>query len=408
MSASKHWLGISLLGIIFIAATTIAAFVTKLWVLTALPIGFLFGFFLQKGDLCGSSAFSEVILMKDWRKVSGLWIAIVVSMLVFAVGSTLGWIQLNPKPMIWANYIIGGVVFGVGTVLAGGCISGCLYKSATGNLNSIVAVIAMPFGIGLVEYGPLHGFFESMKAKNIPATGGGALSLPAVTGISYTALAVIFALITIVAVLALRANPKGGRPQAKSDPPSLERAMTRPWKPWQAGLAIGILALAAYVSSASTGRNYPLGVTHGVLFVQTLVTERDVKHVYEKPPAAKAAAPKPDNKQTAASEPAKKKVVWWLVLLIGSLMLGSFTSGKLSGQAKLLPKPPEQTLVAILGGLMVGAGAAFAGGCVIGNILSGWALMSIGTILFGIVVVLANWTTTYFYLMGGKIRFGKK
>jgi hypothetical protein len=32
-------------------------------VLTAIPIGFLFGFFLQKGDLCGASAFSEVLLM---------------------------------------------------------------------------------------------------------------------------------------------------------------------------------------------------------------------------------------------------------------------------------------------------------------------------------------------------------
>lgn len=35
---------------------------TGLWVLTAIPIGFLFGFFLEKADLCGSSAFSEVLL----------------------------------------------------------------------------------------------------------------------------------------------------------------------------------------------------------------------------------------------------------------------------------------------------------------------------------------------------------
>jgi len=33
------------------------------------------------------------------------------------------------------------------------------------------------------------------------------------------------------------------------------------WKPWQAGLAIGILAIAAYMSSSASGRNYPLGVT---------------------------------------------------------------------------------------------------------------------------------------------------
>ncbi|MCK7478141.1 MAG: hypothetical protein M0C28_12535 [Candidatus Moduliflexus flocculans] len=44
-----------------------------------MPVGLLFGFFLQKGDLCGASAFSEVLLMRDGRKVFGLWVGIVVA-----------------------------------------------------------------------------------------------------------------------------------------------------------------------------------------------------------------------------------------------------------------------------------------------------------------------------------------
>jgi hypothetical protein len=72
----------------------------------------------------------------------------------------------------------------------------------------------------------------------------------------------------------------------------------------------------------------------------------------------------------------------------------------MSGQARLLPKPPEQVLVAALGGFLVGTGAALATGCVIGNILSGWALMSVGTVLFGLVTILANWGTTALYLRG--------
>ena len=35
--------------------------------------------------------------------------------------------------------------------------------------------------------------------------------------------------------------------------------------------------------------------------------------------------------------------------------------------------------------------------------MSGFALMSLGNVLFGITVVLANWAATYFYLMGGGI-----
>ena len=77
----------SLSGIILI---TILAVGMKLWVLTAIPIGFLFGFFLQKGDLCGSSAFSEVLVMRDRRKIAGLWVLIAVSMVGFAVLDQLG------------------------------------------------------------------------------------------------------------------------------------------------------------------------------------------------------------------------------------------------------------------------------------------------------------------------------
>jgi hypothetical protein len=39
-------------------------------------------------------------------------------------------------------------------------------------------------------------------------------------------------------------------------------------------------------------------------------------------------------------------------------------------------------------------------GCVVGNILSGWALMSVGMVLFGVVTILANWATTVLYLRG--------
>jgi len=53
---------ISLAAIVMI--TALAAY-CRLWVLMAIPIGFLFGFFLQKGDLCAASAFSEILIMKD-------------------------------------------------------------------------------------------------------------------------------------------------------------------------------------------------------------------------------------------------------------------------------------------------------------------------------------------------------
>ncbi len=375
-----------------VAAITVVAFVTGHWVLTAIPIGALFGFFLQKGDLCGSSAFSEVVLARDWRKMWGLWVAIVVSMLGIALGDLLGWIQLNPKPLMWAGAVVGGVVFGVGMVLAGGCVSGCLYKGATGNLNSIVALLTMPVGIGLVEYGPLQGWLARFRQIRISAADGGPVTLSSVTGLPFWVLAAILAGATLAWAFARRRwKPAADRARTSGSPVGLR--LHRPWRAWQAGIAIGLLALPAYVSSAATGRNYPLGVTHGVLYSSVLLTDAPVEHVTRvvapATPPADAAPPTP-----------RKRIVWWLVLLVWSLMVGSHVAGRLSGEARLLPKPPDEVLAAAAGGLLVGIGAAVATGCVIGNILSGVALMSVGMLLFAAVTVMANWAMTVVYLRG--------
>lgn len=387
------------LSLLVLLASLVSAVALRVWVLTALPIGFLFGFFLQKGDLCGASAFSEVLLFRDGRKLLGIWICVVVSMLAFALGDLLGLVNLNPKPMFWQLYVIGGLVFGIGTVLAGGCISGCLYKGATGNLNSIVALLAMPAGIALVEYGPLNPVFVDLKSRAVAGPGGGALDLRGVTGLPFWVLALGFALAT-AAVLLWRTRRRTASPaveRARSEGGPMQRLVFRAWKPWQAGLAIGLLALPAYISSAASGRNYPLGVTHGVLQAQVLVTEAGVNHIYKASPATT-----PSSVATApASAPSGKKVVWWLVLVVAGTVGGAFTAGRLSGNARLLPKPPEQLLVAIPGGFLVGAGAAFATGCIVGNIMSGWALMSVGMLLFGAAAIAGNWVTTWLYLMGG-------
>lgn len=66
---------------------------------------------------------TEVHLFRDGCKLAGLRVAIVVSMVGFAVIERLGWVVLKPKPLLWASWIVGGAIFVAGTVLAGGCIA---------------------------------------------------------------------------------------------------------------------------------------------------------------------------------------------------------------------------------------------------------------------------------------------
>ena len=391
----------SLMIIFSIAAIFFAIFgiATSQWYLTAIPIGFLFGFFLQKGDLCASSAMSEAIMFKDRSKLWGFWVAIVTTMVSLAIISVLGWVTPNPKPLMWMSYIIGGLIFGVGMVFAGGCISGVLYKGGTGNINSIMALMGVPFGVAAVELGPLHGFHEFMKSYVVSGSDGESITLFSITGIPYWILALIFAVATLLYAL-IRKN-KNNRQFAIP--------LKRSWKPWIAGIFIGVLGIFAYLTSAESGRNYPLGVTHGVYQYSLVLFEKSdnlqyiTSTAHKKLSAEKKAISDEIDKERQIP---KKKVSVWLVFLVLSLIAGSWTSGALSGQSKLLPKDPQQTIIALIGGLMIGVGAAFAGGCSIGNILSGWGLMSIGNFIFGIVVLLANWATTYFYLMGGSIKRG--
>jgi len=406
---ASSWKAYSLASLAGIVAVLALAFATRLGVLTALPIGFLFGFFLQKGDLCGSSAFSEVIMMKDSRKVFGLWVVIVVGMAGFAALDLLGWVKLDPKPFLYWNYLVGGLIFGVGMVLAGGCVSGCLYKAGSGNLNSVIALAGIPLGVMAVEHGPLHSFFLSMKGAVLKTGDGKVISLPNLLGLPFWVLALFFGSATLLAAWVFRKKTQARTQEASIRGVALQRALTRPWKPWAAGLAIGLLMVPAYLSSAASGRNYPLGVTHGVMQAELLLIDQNFKHVWKaespSPPPAVPASPDASKAQATAKDAKapKKSVSWWLVALIPSLILGSFVSGRLSGQARLLPKPPDEMLIALLGGVLVGVGAAIATGCVVGNIMSGWALMSLGNVLFALVAISANWATTYFYMMGGSL-----
>jgi uncharacterized membrane protein YedE/YeeE len=407
-----NWKAYSGILIVFLLLLTIAAMFTNLWVITAIPIGFLFGFFLKKGELCGASAISEIILMKDKSKAFGIWVAIIVSMAGFAALDLMGLVELNPKPFIYLNYIVGGLLFGTGIVLAGGCVSGCLFKAGAGNVNSMAGLVGIPLGIALVEYGPLSEFHKYLQSFVLKSQDGGSITLSSLTGVPYWLLACLFIIITIAAVVLRQRKKANQNAGIKDDTGVVKRAITRSWRPWKAGLAIGILAMFAYLSSAASGRNYPLGVTHGVLHLQLVVTESNLNPVWKKAEIEKASLSqqKPAAKQATLNEKAKlvpsnkgKKVSVWLMFLVTSLVIGSWVSGRLSGTIEFIPRPPSQTVIAFIGGLILGTGATIATGCVIGNIVSGWALMSVGNLLFGLVVILANWATTYFYLMGGKI-----
>src|SRR5436189_5200068 len=107
------------------------------------------GFVLQRSQLCFTSAFRDLFLLRGRRAALGVLAALAAGSVGYAV---LFGAQL-PDPSRYLPdtahiapaspvVLLGGLSFGVGMVLAGGCISGHLYRLGEGSLVAPVALLA--------------------------------------------------------------------------------------------------------------------------------------------------------------------------------------------------------------------------------------------------------------------------
>ena len=79
----------------------------------------------------------------------------------------------------------------------------------------------------------------------------------------------------------------------------------------------------------------------------------------------------------------------WGVLMVTGLLIGSFIAAKASGEFRVRVPDAQTTVRSIIGGLGMGWGAAWAGGCTIGN-----AMVNTATFSF------QGWTALVFMVLG--------
>ncbi|GAI59268.1 unnamed protein product, partial [marine sediment metagenome] len=97
------------------------------------------------GRFCMNSAFRDIILLKEFKLAKAVVIALITLMIGFAIFAFAGVIHLAPKPLkIWGA-VVGGLVFGIGMVLAAGCASGTTYRVGEGMIGSLIAGIGLTF-----------------------------------------------------------------------------------------------------------------------------------------------------------------------------------------------------------------------------------------------------------------------
>jgi len=130
------------------------AILAPLWLLAMAA-----GFTLQRSRFCFASAFRDLFLFGSSRMMKGILVGLAIATIGFAInmyskvpfpgfGVLPGEANILP---VGLSTIVGGLLFGFGMVLSGGCVSGSLYRMAEGYVASWVSVGGILIGLGFLS-----------------------------------------------------------------------------------------------------------------------------------------------------------------------------------------------------------------------------------------------------------------
>jgi uncharacterized membrane protein YedE/YeeE len=375
-----------------------AAIALALWILAVAMLangtlaiywvfGLAFGFILQRSRLCFASAFRDLFLLRDARNLRGLLAGLALASAGFALvqsksvpvpafGALPAGAHLMP---VGLQLIAGGVIFGVGMVLAGGCVSGTLYRVGEGYVGSIVALGGILLGL-VVSTHHWNWWWEHFSA------GAPTVWLPSWLGYG-GAVAATLALLAALAVASLvwelRAGPRpafGLKRAAEAPPASVRDWLIRHYRtifgkgwPFIAGaLALALLNVAVYLF------DHPLGVTGELSnWANRLASAAGIGT-----PVLLGAS------GLSGCLLIVDESAGWIntgTMLDGGLILGSLIAALLANEFKLrFPRQPVRYVQSLGGGLLMGYGAGIAAGCTIGAFFSAIPSLGLNGWVFGL------------------------
>lgn len=116
----------------------------------AVLFGCAFGLLIAKAQICFTSAFRDIFTTGR----NELAIAIIIGMAVSTIG-VFSYIMIGtPAKIMWAgpNAILGGLLFGFGIVLAGGCECGWMYRAVEGQVHFWIVGIGNVIGATFLAF----------------------------------------------------------------------------------------------------------------------------------------------------------------------------------------------------------------------------------------------------------------
>lgn len=164
----------------------------------ALVIGLAFGVALEQAGLGSARKLAGLFYLRDFTVFKVMFSAILTAMLGVFWLDRVGFLDASrlyiPETFLLPQ-LAGGVVFGIGFVLAGLCPGTSCVAAATGRLDGVAVVLGMFSGVLLTgfAFAPIEAFYQS--------TARGSLTLPAITGLPQ---GVVILAIVAAAIVAFR------------------------------------------------------------------------------------------------------------------------------------------------------------------------------------------------------------
>jgi uncharacterized membrane protein YedE/YeeE len=331
--------------------------------------GAAFGLVLQRSRLCFASAFRDVFLTRDRRAALGLLTAL-------AVGS-LGYTAILPAwiadpsagympptahiaPAGW-HLLLGGASFGLGMVLAGGCISGQLYRLGEGSVSASVALLGAATGF-------VGGYLVWNSLYSIVVADAPVVWLPKHLGYGGALLAQLAVLATLAAVLLQRLPPPPPRPNVGVTlAVACRRVLVDGWPQVAGGAIVGILGAFTLL------RTRPLGVTAEIGRLS-----RNAGNALGLLPARLEGLDLLAGCRAIETGPVLSENGLFVVALIA----GSAAAALVAGEFRVRLGKPGAWARAFGGGALMGAGAMISLGCTVGTLLSGIMALSLSGWVF--------------------------
>ncbi|MGQ0652035.1 MAG: YeeE/YedE family protein [Betaproteobacteria bacterium] len=353
----------------------------------AFLLAFIFGAVGNKTRFCTMGAVSDWINMGDLSRMRMWLLAIAVAILGTSALALAGLVDpaksIYPTPnFTWLSYLVGGFLFGVGMTLGSGCGSKTLIRVGAGNLKSLVVYIF----IGIAAYMTLRGILGAFR-------------------------------VGVLEKASVQLAPG-------QDLPSLLAAATPLAKSaWTAILACafaGALLVFVYWSKAfRSSVDYTLGgVVTGLVVVGGWYVSGVVGHVAEDPNTLQEAfvatntgrmesfsfvAPLAFTLEYLMLWTDKSKVITYGIASAAGVIAGSAAYALASGTFRWEGfRDAEDTANHIVGGILMGFGGVCALGCTIGQGISGFSTLALGSILtFAAIVAGSAATMKYQYWRAG-------